>query len=626
LASIPWFVSSPDPNIYKTGRYIVLDFETTSRDKGSAANLENQLVLACWYTSWDEKWHVGWGSEYEQQKLVADVEQCDFIVAQFAKFELSWLDRIGIDLRSVFVYDTFLAEWVIAGNRQFPKDLGSMLKARGYEGKEDLVAGMIELGIDPLNIPRPMLEYYCLQDVRGTLELFLDQLETLVAQEQLHLVYTRCLLTPVLVDMEKQGIYLDKDEVYKEYYKVVKEYEDTKAILDSFGEINWNSRQQVGALLYDELGFEELKGRDRKAARTPAGGRKTDVATLSNLKATTKEQRSFLKAYQKLADLQAKLSKNLNFYKAVCEHYGCIFFGNINQGRTGTHRLSSSGRKVVTEDGDFSAQLQNQPREYKRLVKAREVGWEVWEADGSQIEFRVAADMGGPDPVAAEEIANDADVHSTTAKILLENGEEGFDKLDDKEQRQEAKPTTFRPLYGGSSGTEAQQAYCKFFREKYRGIFDEQTAWSYDVLRDGQLRTPYGMIFYWPGTKINRWGKIDNTTAIFNYPVQGFATAEIIPIVLVYLWHRLRGFPIRFILTVHDSIILEVAPSVDKELLEDVIARAFTQDVYFFLEQCYGYTFKVPLGCEIKHGEHWGEGKGKKVKMYNDGKHELIWK
>lgn len=167
--------------------------------------------------------------------------------------------------------------------------------------------------------------------------------------------------------------------------------------------------------------------------------------------------------------------------------------------------------------------------------------------------------------------------------------------------------------------------YCKFFQEKYKGIYNTQTQWTYDVLRDKELRTPYGLVFYWPDTNVSKSGYINNTTSIFNYPIQGFATGEIIPIVLVSLWHKLKDWPVRIILTVHDSIIMEVREDVDMEELKKIIAHAFTTDVYNFLDEVYGYTFRVPLGAEIKYGQWWGDGKGQKVKAFPERREELIW-
>jgi len=558
--------------------------------------------------------------------LLKAVQEVDFIVAQNAKFELGWLDRIGLDLHDVLVWDTMLAEWVIAGNRRLLKDLNSMLVRRGLQGKEDVVGGMIKLGIDPANIPRSMLHAYCYEDVRGTLELFRCQREEIVEREQLHLVYARCLLTPVLTDIEKQGIHLDKQAVEEEYYQVVKEHEDTKRELESIAPINYNSKQQVASLLYDTLGFEEVKDRRGNPVRTAGGARSASAGTIAQLRAATKEQRHFISTYSKLAKLATKLSKTLKFFKHVCDQHNGIFHGAFNQGSTGTHRLSSSGRKLIDENGDeLTAQLQNMPREYKRLVTPRESGWVMLEADGSQIEFRVAADM-GHDDVAYEEICNDADIHSATAAVFLDDGTHpDFKGLDAKAARQPAKPQTFKPLYGGRGQHPAEKKYCEFFQKKYSGIYQTQTSWTYDVLRDKELRTPYGLIFYWPDTTVTKSGFITNTTSIFNYPIQGFATGEIIPIVLVSLWRKLKDWPVRIILTVHDSIIMEVREDADMDRLKEIIAHAFTTDVYNFLEEVYGYEFTVPLGAEIKWGDKWGSGKGYKVKAFPDERETLVW-
>lgn len=618
-------LSLPPIEVYESGKFVVLDFETTATEYGSPLNLQNKIVLACWYTSWDNRWHSHWGEEYELADLLSDIEEADFLVAQNAKFELGWLDRCGLDLRDVTVWDTMLAEWVLLGNVKQPKDLNSMLLRRGLVGKEDIVGGMIKLGIDPENIPRSMLEHYCFEDVRGTLELFRCQMEELRNRDQMHLVYSRCMLTPLLTLMEREGVNLDKEAVEKEYSEVKQERDRTKEELEKFATINWQSKQQVAEFLYDNLKFKELTDRKGAPLRTGTGRRSATSSTISSLRATSAAQKKFLELYLRLAKLNTRLSKTLEFFREICHKHNGVFHGAFNQGSTGTHRLSSSGRPVIGEDGSrYSAQLQNIPREYKRFIKARNEGWTVIEADGAQLEFRVGADM-GRDAVAIEEIANDVDIHTNTAKVFLEDGTQPeFKGLSLKEARQPAKPQTFKPLYGGSGTTSAERAYCEFFQKKYAGIYKTQYGWSLEVLKNKELRTPYGMIFYWPDTTMMRNGKVTNTTAIFNYPVQGLATAEIIPIVLVSLWKRLRDLDVKFVLTVHDSIVLEVGPDVDRRSLYNTIARAFTRDVYDFLQQVYGYEFITPLGCGVKEGEVWGSGKEYKAKMFPDN-NRIIW-
>ena len=101
---LPDFLQNPDSSIYTTGRYVVVDFETTNIDKGSPYNPDNKMVVACWYTSWDGEYHVRWGNEYEQGDLVKACEEADFIVAHYSKFELGWLQRCGLDIYKVLPF------------------------------------------------------------------------------------------------------------------------------------------------------------------------------------------------------------------------------------------------------------------------------------------------------------------------------------------------------------------------------------------------------------------------------------------------------------------------------------------------------------------------------------------
>ena len=85
------------------------------------------------------------------------------------------------------------------------------------------------------------------------------------------------------------------------------------------------------------------------------------------------------------------------------------------------------------------------------------------EADFAQLEFRGAAFL-SQDETAIEEVLNGFDVHSYTAKVITEAGQET--------SRQNAKMHTFAPLYGatGFGRTPAEAAYYKQFTQKYRGI------------------------------------------------------------------------------------------------------------------------------------------------------------
>lgn len=622
---LPSFLTHPDPSIYLDDNYLVLDFETTNIRMGSPLEPENRLLLACWRYNGESK--SEWGGEYDMEHLLSDIQRASFLVAHNAKFELGWLLRCGTELREVLVYDTLLAEWVLLGNTSMGlQDLGLQVSCerRGVGYKETIVSTLISSGVSPLNIPEDWLEEYCHTDVAITEALFLKQRELLREKQLLHIQYSRCLLTPVLTEMEFNGLSLDKDRVQEEFDKARKELEQVQFQLNVMAKkngyegINWRSGKQVAEYLYDILKFEEVRWRG-EPLRTAKGARKTDVATIESLKATNKKQREFVELYKQVGKLSAKLSKNLNFFQEVCTHHNGNFRGILNQGTTKTHRLSSSGLPIVSKESGTSltAQLQNIPREFKRLFKARREGWQLFEADGSQLEFRVAAILTG-DEVAIEEIINEVDVHQITADYLTEEGE--------ATSRQDAKSRTFRPLFAGSSGTPAEQAYCKFFQNKYHQMYKVQTGWTYEVLDKKSLRTPYGMLYYWPHCKMQGSGYITHTTEIFNCPIQGLATAEIIPIAIVFAWHRLRDMQVKLTLTVHDSVIGEKHRDVDDEQLRKILAQSFTIDVYNFLEACYNYSVgRCPLGCGIKIGEHWGEGVEYTAVVNPLAREDIVW-
>jgi DNA polymerase I-like protein with 3'-5' exonuclease and polymerase domains len=226
------------------------------------------------------------------------------------------------------------------------------------------------------------------------------------------------------------------------------------------------------------------------------------------------------------------------------------------------------------------------------MFRSRHDGWVVGEADGAQLEFRVAVHL-GRDEVGQRDIINGTDVHSVTAGII------GC-------TRQDAKAHTFKPLYGGRSGTPDQKRYYEHFRKTYQGVTATQQRWIDEVLDTKSLRTEWGMRFHWPDTKQDKSGYVTNTTSISNYPVQSFATAEIIPLALVCFWHRLRRSGLRLFIvnTVHDSIICEIPP--DEIGAFHTLSRiALIDDVYDTLRSLYGIHFTAPLGAGVKCGTHW---------------------
>jgi DNA polymerase-1 len=437
-----------------------------------------------------------------------------------------------------------------------------------------------------------------LADTVNERDIFLKQRERLKELGLLGICYTRCLTCVVLADIERYGLYLDAERVRAEYDKVSTRLAELELACNQYtGGINANSHKQMGEFLYDRLGFEELKGRRGEPIRTAGGKRATDAATLAKLRPTTETQRAFqtlVLERQKVYKQHQILAKLIG----ACDEEGNLLYARFNQSVTQTHRLSSGGAR-------WKVQFQNIPRAYKALFQARRPGWLVGEADGAQLEFRVAAHL-GRDRTALEDIRNKVDVHKNTAKAYL-------NKQDiNKDERQDHKPQTFEPLYGKLYGsTPAAQRYIDYFHDRYSQIYETQTEWTWEVLKTKELVTEWGMRFYWPDTVMEerrRKPYIKNTTSIFNYPVQSFATAEIILISLVYLWHRVKSLDLSLFLvnTVHDSIICEL-PQEELPWWKALSYTCFTHDTYRYLDEVYAVKFTVPLGVEVKISPHWGD-------------------
>jgi len=220
------------------------------------------------------------------------------------------------------------------------------------------------------------------------------------------------------------------------------------------------------------------------------------------------------------------------------------------------------------------------------------------EADFAQLEFRVAAFL-SQDKVAIEEVSTGFDVHSYTAKVISDAGQ--------PMSRQEAKAHTFAPLYGASGfgRTEAEAAYYKQFTTKYKGISEWHKRLASEILSTGRIKTPSGREFTWPNVQRRRNGSVTFFTQIKNYPVQSFATADIVPISLIYIDKLLEKNSMQscVVNTVHDSIVIDVHPDETDKVIR--IVKATNDNLINIINSRWNIDFNVPLLLEAKIGDNW---------------------
>lgn len=854
LEKLPSFLTAPNTSLYLKDDYVVLDFETTNLDKGSPYNKDNKLVLSCWTVvkNGTITKRKSYENEFNLEELVNDVNCAEFLVAHNAKFELSWLERCGYKVSQKPVWCTQVAEHVISGNRQWRVGLNECCARRGWESKEDLVSRMIKSGVCPSTIPRKWLLKYCEKDVELCQRLFLHQRDFIFKHGLENVTYCRMLLTPVLADIERFGMMLDADRVsflFETYTAKLHKLESQFAAMT--GGINAGSGQQMAEYLFEMLGFPIPKDYRGEEMRTPTGRPKTDTDAISALRPRNKAQRDFLALYKEISKTSDLLSKYLTKMQQCCDENKGLLRASLNQTRTQSHRLSSTG-------GNYSIQFQNIQRELKGVIKARKFEWkvgecdyclhpdtkvltndfiykeikhiragdvlvgfeeeiklrnsqkfkksvvegvrvlvkpscrivfedggsvicswdhtwvaregktkgtnrwtradelspgsvipqvlEVWEdksqtADGAwvsgfldgggwitkassfgvgqnvdedhnviwnklipilsedfpdlrysvsksskvtrvmgaglrsawklvgvyqpvrlkkklqetyegtilrskrnkqrvvvdvidlgmqevvavqtstktfiaeglpshncQLEYRAAVDMAG-DVNGLLDIKNKVDAHAFTAGVIFDEwNDPDIDEATKKRVRTAAKSRTFKPLYGGSSGTPREQQYYRAFKDKHREIAKWQQDNIAKVLQTKQLRIPSGLVFYWPTTKITHSGYVVNTASICNYPVQSFATADIVPLGLVWSWHLIQAAELEsFIInTVHDSIIGEIHPD-EIDIYTELTSYGMIDGVLKTLKDLYQYNFTTPLEVESEVYDHWAD-------------------
>jgi len=298
----------------------------------------------------------------------------------------------------------------------------------------------------------------------------------------------------------------------------------------------------------------------------------------------------FLQRIRRLSALDTYLSSFVEGITTYTKADGMLHV-KLRQSTTATGRLSST-----------EPNMQNMPRggtfPVKKVFVSRWDGGQIMEADFAQLEFRVAAFL-SQDETAIQEVSTGFDVHSYTAKVISDAGQ--------KISRQEAKAHTFAPLYGASGfgRTRAEAAYYAQFTQKYSGIARWHRELAREVLTTGKVTIPSGREFAFPDVQRRRNGGVTFFTQIKNYPVQSFATADIVPISMLYIDKLLETNSMQscVVNTVHDSIVIDIHPDETDRVIK--IIKLTNDNLVNIFNKRWNIDFNVPLLLEAKIGPNW---------------------
>jgi len=430
---------------------------------------------------------------------------------------------------------------------------------------------------DPLNLTVAQ-EAYLLK------ELAEKYAENLAEQNLEHLLYRiEQPLSLVLAEMEKTGIAVDQTllvEYEQELENKILQLE--KEIYELAGsKFNINSPQQLGKVLFEDLGLPPLK-------KTKTGY-STDAETLEEL-------HSEHPIIEKILEYRLLVKLNSTYVKGILSQ---LVEGKIHT--TYQQTVTATGRLSSVEPN-----LQNIPirmeegRKLRKIFKPTKEGWLLLAADYSQIELRILAHY-SRDPLLCESFLRGEDVHRRTASEVFGVPMEQVTP----EMRRKAKAVNFGLIYGltdyglgrdlSISRKEAKYYITKYF-ERYSGVQRYLEEAVQKAKETGEVRTLLNRLRRIPELNhSNRSIRQFGERVAKNTPIQGTA-ADIMKIAMLKVATNLKNEEADILLQVHDELLLQVAPdSLDRvaQIVVDSMENA--------------YSLSVPLIVDCKVGKNWYE-------------------
>lgn len=291
-----------------------------------------------------------------------------------------------------------------------------------------------------------------------------------------------------------------------------------------------------------------------------------------------------------------------------------------------------SGNLVIKQYGKvyILGNCQNFPREgtvaLKKLIKSRFKDGVIVQADYGQLEFRVVGMIAG-DNKLIEDVNNDFDIHSNTAKIAYKDkygdlvyvnvngGTDTFTKptveiikgyqikptKEQKPMRQKAKNQTFKFQYGGMPVTEEAKAIFGAFYGKYLRV----ASWQEDTVARVGTKKEYvcpstGRVFAFPDASLDNTVKF--STKVKNYPVQ-FLSAVVTQSAQLLVQQKIveRGKDdMRLVLQVHDSLVIDCKPEAKKAAAK--ILKESMEGVTVMFQKYFGKEITIPLTTDLECG------------------------
>ena len=635
-------------------KFIAIDVETTlngDEETGTAHPMHPKNYIV-WYgmaTGYEDAIAVDETEVFVEKLKVVDKYIVDKIFCGHnISFDLMYLYKDKI-LKSYFqsqrIWDTQLAEYILSGQQLKFTSLDELSIKYGLPVKDDKIKKYFEAGLGSEKIPEEEIVPYLHQDVVNTMIIAEKQYNLAVLQNQLPLILSQMEALHATTEMMFNGLHIDQEKLDSYTVEVVDQYVEVKLDLEelAFGYIeDINSPKQWSQFFFggkkkvkvkEEVGVykngkTKYKLMDKTVAIKPfivytpdpekvsekTGQVSVDDTVLNDMLKHTLDPKAIC-IINKLLKYR-ELSKQLSTYvQGLSKHVISNFIhGKLNHTATVTGRLSSTNPNLQN--------ISNNP--IKQIFTSRFRDGVIVEVDFNQLEVVALAHV-TRDKQLITDISRGVDIHSALYESM-------FGRKPTKEERKPFKSRTFQLIYGAGAKAISKQAGCSLeeakqfvtiFYTRYPQVAKWHTEFAAEVEKNSLyligdcglrekvksyvLKTETGRKFifkeYFNESSWSTRTYNFSPTELKNYPIQGLATGDIVPMMLGVIFRQLLvgRDDVKMINTIHDSLMFDVKQESLDAFIKEITTTLKATHLYF--EE----TFKVPLALKLNAGVSVGK-------------------
>ena len=642
--------------------FVAIDVETTlnaNEDVGLAHPMHPDNRVVAWGITKDYE-HYDPQTTYTEAVFEALVEAClpdNVFCGHNLAFDLMYLyknPKLKSLLQEHKIWDTQLAEYILSAQQTKWSSLDELSIKYGLPVKDDTIKAYFKAGFGSDKIPPEELIPYLEQDVTNTMNIAKKQWQRAVDQGQLTLIETQMEALHATTEMQFNGLHIDRPALDNYTLEVVNEYVDVKLKLESLATglvDDINSPKQWSQFFFggtkkvkvkEEVGFYKngkvktklvdkeitlkpfikyVPDPDKVSAKT--GQVSVDDSVLNDMLKHTFDPAA-IGIIESLLQYR-ELSKQLSTYvqglsKHIIDNGTQQFIhGKLNHTATVTGRLSSTNPNLQN--------ISNNP--IKQIFTSRYKDGVIVEMDFNQLEVVALAHV-TKDLQLIHDISSGADIHSELYKGM-------FGRYPTKEERKPFKARTFQLIYGAGAKAISKQAGCsideaKKFVDVFYGRYPSVGKWhkefaieveskgTYELDEDGfREKTKTYILNTETGRKFcfkeyhsdSTWSTRTynfSPTELKNYPVQGLATGDIVPMMLGVMFRLLKGRDdVKMVNTIHDSLMFDVKLSAADDFVKGMTELLQNTHVYF--ETIFGKPLALKLNAGASVGVNWYEMK-----------------